>query len=470
MSLATQLLCIDTYLLLLRFIIDFLGEIIKGLPYELDLEIPYVYVRKCYVEMLPLLCESMDELFGDGLVRYKHAIRVTGTPGIGKSYFLAYVWHQLLRMKCNVVASMNSVTIMSHQGGEGYGIITGQDLNQLVETRRDVIYLVDPAKNAVPQPIKHAITILFVSPAEECHGSFCRVSLINLYMPIWEKEELLDCIKKVYPQMKDHFDSRFKKWGGSIRCMSATSTIYEEYEEHLQDFLSDDSLIDILNQTNKNGFLRKHVTKYLWLVPLKVAEKDGVTNYRKISTATFPSEYVSIQVAEKIRSLGILGKDWKVVEDALLLGRVYEVHVMKYLFKVSGGSISAKQISSGPRDKAPEETLPAITAHEVFTNSSVISKPVSGTLYVPLEPNKDGMDFVMPPWVFQITIQKNHKAKNLENIFQQFPSTKKWNACFVVPSARLDEFVTPGLSLYPSIVKKFIIPFDFGSDITGLNE
>lgn len=78
----------------------------------------------------------------------------------------------------------------------------------------------------------------------------------------------------------------------------------------------------------------------------------------------------------------------------------------------------------------------------------VIVEVVHGTLYIP-EGNKPGVDFVMPPWIFQSTIAKNHDVKKLE---------KTSNYRNVIPSCICKTFRFP--NLVPDGAGKFILLFD----------
>ena len=123
--------------------------------------------------------------------------------------------------------------------------------------------------------------------------------------------------------------------------------------------------------------------------------------------------------------------------------------------------LSAKATKMGRIDCATPVDVPAVKKHKVFSTGNKFSSYVDGTLYIPIEPNRTGIDFVMPPWVFQVTLSKNHSAKKLERNLDQFPSVPEWNLCFIIPKVIVNEFKPPNFSAYPSLAKMYKLPVDF---------
>ena len=400
--------------------------------------------------MLILLCKKITLLKKDG--QDDGAIRVTGTPGFGKSFFLGYVRYHLLKANCSVVAFVGTKILLSHKGR------TCRIKYEQFEEIEDVIILADPSKRHL-LPVTGGVTVFFVSPAEGRTGDYPRTNLINIYMPPWEKEELHDCITKVYPDCGDYFEDQYNKWGGSIRCLSRAP--FEESRDNLlDDFLSDKCLVDVVNNTEKTeGILANKIQRYQWLVHMIPTKDDeGNTDYGHFGFS-FPSDFIRLKVAHRIHGLKF---DWKTVGQPKLLGEAYESHVLNSLFKVSQEkyfSVPAELVGK----KNEKENIPAVAGHSVYSSKTKIEQIENCVLYIPIESNRP--DFVMPPWIFQVTIAKSHTAKKLENVFQQFPSVEKWKLCFVLPLAIIEEFSTPRLSLYPSIEAVYKLPFDFPKEL-----
>ena len=432
----------------------FLGQFIPVHKFPEDLRIRTdLYVRKAYEDLFSLLYDTIVYEIED---TYNQAIRITGTPGMGKSYFLGYVWLRLIK-KFHVVVTVGDATITSCKDGS-YEDITGKPLDDYL--KRDVIYLVDPKKGGSPDP-SYAKTVLFVSPSKERVGDFKRVGLINFYMPPWNKSELQICMKKFDDVSEKRCEELFEKWGGSMRIMRISAKKDTSVEEEFRQCLSNQCLLDIINQMNSD-----YLESYQWLVHrIPIQSDDGAIDYQEYN-CDFPSRYIAEKVAERIHHLQV---DWKTVGDSSLLGKAYECHVLKHLFQVSDKVYLSKAAYEVGDPEKKAVYINAVRHHEVFSNQGTID-PKQGTLYIPLESNKAGIDFVMPPWVFQVTISASHSAKRLDKVLNQFPSVSKWKICFIVPSSRIDGFKTPQLSKYDSITEKYKLPFDFGNAIFDTTE
>ena len=81
-------------------------------------------------DLYRLIKERID-VIKEHKTQLNEAIRVTGTPGMGKSYFLGYVWLQLARNGVPVVATVGNKTIISREGGN-YENITGKMLDDFL--------------------------------------------------------------------------------------------------------------------------------------------------------------------------------------------------------------------------------------------------------------------------------------------------------------------------------------------------
>lgn len=181
---------------------------------------------------------------------------------------------------------------------------------------------------------------------------------------------------------------------------------------------------------------------------------DGNTDYTKF-TLNFPSNYIALRVAEVIRSLKC---DPKIVGDSRLLGCAFEAYVLEHILNVSQERFLSVKAENIAKSQTPMVDVPAVKKHEVFPTKSPSKSYHNGTLYIP-EPNRPGIGFVMPPWLFQVTTSKSHSSKKLERTLNQFPSVAKWNLCFVIPGVIGNEF-KPNTSAYPKVAK-YKLPVDF---------
>lgn len=391
-----------------------------------------IYVRKVFVDLLHLIVERIPTLKDNR----DRAITVSGTPGMGKTYFMGFVWNELRKKNDVVVELVDGSMYISRNNGPPTMLREGREI-LTSERGRHLIYLCDPG-NFPPSPT-HALTILFCSPSIKHKGAFSRSNIMNLCMPPWKQEELHECMSLLYIPAMGFFDERFERWGGSIRSMTNWQPWLEvERERLLQEFVTKDTLIDLVNEIS-GDYLSASFEQYQWLVHRMTDTGETIT---KID---FPSQYVKGVLAEAIRNLRT---DWKTSSNSILLGNLYEFHVFQRLLQISDTN-----------DDLAKFNIPAIKKHYFYSNQDVFQHPEASTLYVPIESNKGGCDYVMPSYLFQVTRNKKHDVKALEMLSSQFPSVVEWTIVFVIPSCNLEKFKMDGVRKCPWSYWK--LPFDF---------
>ena len=410
-----------------------------------------VYVRKAYIDLFKIICDQFDFLE----TNHDFAVRITGTPGVGKTFFLGYVLHRLMELrKFTVVAKVKRrAIIFDHESGTCKEIFDNVD-HYLKE---GIIFLVDPDSSYTPAQTE-AITVLFVPPTKVRVGDFSTRNLFSYYMPPWMEEELRDCVAELYSDQLCRFDAQFQKWGGSIRDVACYSNSAEQFRElALDKVLRDKSLIDIVNQVSSDEFQKSELISHQWIVHRIPEEENDYVNY----SCDFPSQYIANKVMCRMRELKL---DWKLVTDMCLLGRLYESEVLESLFRASHQQYLQQEAQKITRGRRASVAIPAVKQQHIYSSRAIFEQHESGTLYIPIERNRPGSDLMMPPWIFQITMAKAHSAKKLDKIFTQFPNVDEWKICFVIPLCIGDEFSAPNLAKYPKIKEKYKLTFDFELD------
>ena len=391
------------------------------------------------------------------------AIRVTGTPGVGKSAFLVYVKKELVKLNKSVFVTMQHRHV-HYLGEEKLTVKADTSMLDLAPTGDRMIHLLDPAAGFHIRPTS-AITILFVSPDKNKYGAFSTDNVIDFYLPPWRLEELIRCCRICYKMEETKVTQLFEKWGGSIRRIvniNFYSHYTDKYEASLSSFLSSTDLLEKINEVESSHLSYDDRSQsYQWVLHRwpKTTE-DGTVNYRYCDL-DFPSQYIKMKIREKLLQYSI---DWKASSgNSTLLGKLYEDEVLKNLFeRISDVSVRYLGHEAEYFGRQPASVqVPVVRSYRMFSNQSIIQEPVKGALYIPVESNKAGIDFIMPPWIFQTTIKKNHDAKQVGNTCKQFPSVKDWNLCFVIPSCVREKFNFPKLDGTANVhVKKYILIFD----------
>ncbi|POM75245.1 LOW QUALITY PROTEIN: Hypothetical protein PHPALM_7680 [Phytophthora palmivora] len=245
-------------------------------PSDLPMETPYMeqvyYVRKCYSEYYDIVLRLLDEQV--------ESVTVTGTPGIGKSVFLAYFFQRYSSQNKEATIITASFTreskmrkVVVWKGGKIVGEAKNQSLpmDELIwktetEVRAQVkqeecvrgmvpkarlLYLYDGPPNDSPVG---AQMVCFTSPNASWFAKLKKTPMRpQLFMPLWDLEELQIAAEEVNLTMSaslwdkvrnerkreiepndglmfaDEIDMRYKIFGGVAReCLSTDASFVRE--------------------------------------------------------------------------------------------------------------------------------------------------------------------------------------------------------------------------------------------------
>ena len=149
---------------------------------------------------------------------------ITGTPGIGKSVFLAYMVAFLVEQGYGIVIQIGQ-KFWSRESGSGKTVARGKTEPKLLEDAKAVL-LADPrgGKDNEIEQRRAGCTIVFTSLRESCYKvPFKQQSNYSerRYMPIWSSEELVKHRKVLFPtyEEKDVINAH-ALLGGSVRWLA----------------------------------------------------------------------------------------------------------------------------------------------------------------------------------------------------------------------------------------------------------
>ena len=149
---------------------------------------------------------------------------ITGTPGIGKSVFLAYMVAFLVEQGYGIVIQIGQ-KFWSRESGSGKTVARGKTEPKLLEDAKAVL-LADPrgGKDNEIEQRRAGCTIVFTSLRESCYKvPFKQQSNYSerRYMPIWSSEELVKHRKVFFPtyEEKDVVNAH-ALLGGSVRWLA----------------------------------------------------------------------------------------------------------------------------------------------------------------------------------------------------------------------------------------------------------
>ncbi|CAB4481093.1 unnamed protein product [Rhizophagus irregularis] len=171
-----------------------------------------LFVRKCYNDLLGIII--------DNIKNGKRDYRLTGNPGIGKTFFGYYLIYDLVKKGKTVIYDVHTM--------ERFVILLGQTVEEVkyldrshdsVEIRiylskPEVWYIVD----GNPPDDSEAITILICSLNRSHYKTFDKRIPVVRYMPPWSWDEINTCRADIFANLKEKkVRELYTKWGGIPR-------------------------------------------------------------------------------------------------------------------------------------------------------------------------------------------------------------------------------------------------------------
>ena len=149
-------------------------------------------VRKCFLEMRKLALEWMEKKLKDH--KLTGVFVITGTPGIGKSVFLAYFAAYLCEKSYNIVIQRGQEW-WSHVSGKA--TTHGKKEPEALLKPQTTVLLFDPfdSEAARLQTRSQGVSFVFTSPGEKCYKTAFKqqvVHSVRCFMPIWTLAELIE--------------------------------------------------------------------------------------------------------------------------------------------------------------------------------------------------------------------------------------------------------------------------------------
>lgn len=417
-----------------------------------DINPSVLFIRKCYDDLLdPIFDEKTRNL------------RITGNPGVGKTFFGYYLLYQLALLdKTTIYDNHNKLHIILFDQKKGYyldRIIHSFEISKYLNNP-DVYRIVD-GKISIKSVAK---TILICSPLKDNHKEFDKFDKPYIrYMPVWSWEEINTCRSKIYEELSiDHVRELYIKWGGIPRYV-LENALNLEIQVQLQeaiDTCSEKIFKYIGGAESKKDVSHKLV--HIWTnIPDEdiVSKADDLTerdedeaevdvpteSKRKPYTKKmilFASDFVGSQVTRKLKT-SILNKLHTDLEETLssgksnqFLGTCFE-QMAHQKFR-NGGIFEVRSLE--PADDQNDHTQNIEGQDEILTFST-IEEIENGKYYQPESKIFPSIDAICAPdKLFQMTTAIRHPIKliGLEKIRSKLARSGKISFYFVVPSQLYD--------------------------------
>ncbi|CAG8576856.1 7163_t:CDS:2, partial [Paraglomus brasilianum] len=378
-------------------------------------------IRQVYSDIIANIQSSVQS----GLY---HRFTITGTPGIGKSYFLLYLLY-VLHLK-------NATIVMKHNVDREFLVFEGnnasitpyyENVTSLL-ANPDTWYLLDTeSPTQVP-----AITILVCSPSPKIYKEFRKMLNSTIrYMPPWTWEEIVKCRDALYTGINDDkLTTLYDHWGGIPRY------VLEKCDDPSQDALLEKAIASA------------DLEKCLWSIGEHKSPEDIshrilhiVTSNYTLTAMKYASPYVAQEIATRFalqqhESLHrfLVASDGDSMTSSLC-GQLFEGYVHNML--KNGGNFDIRKID--------EDTVSSIRfanrTQRLYRTLSNID-PKIDDYWRPIARNFLTFNSLIPTvGLFQITISLHHGAKMavLEE-WKKIVGHRKFVLYFVVPESIFEKF------------------------------
>ncbi|RGB27176.1 hypothetical protein C1646_769459 [Rhizophagus diaphanus] len=362
-----------------------------------------LFIRKCYLDL-------EDVVFDNKITK----LRITGNPGIGKTYFGYYLLYLLALRDVTVVYDNHkeSNPIVFESGKNAF--ISNSEMIKLYLQKSKVWYIVDGKE---PKSVD-AKTILICSPKRDYYKKFDNYEgvVTARFMPIWSWEEIKKCRKGLY---NDEVEKKlakdlFLKWGGIPRYVL----------EKAKDITSQQKLDDAILDCDMDIF------KYI-----------GESSVERTTTShMIVHNYVNLPVSDDDE----LNEDElnQCTPDQLKLDRYGDPPYTKTILRFASNYVRKRvteQLEENIRARLRKFDVRPLDEYDDGDANDADAK-------VDLEKNFPSLDSVIAPnRVFQMTVSKVHpiKMNGLKLLYDKFGGNSADHLIyyyFVVPERIYDKY------------------------------
>ncbi|CAI2169028.1 4398_t:CDS:1 [Funneliformis geosporum] len=369
-----------------------------------------MYIRKSYCDLFEQIRGAVK---GAGII-------ISGTPGIGKSFFAVYLLYQA---RCNgipvIYQQPNVIETYVLDGDKCYSYNgTVSDVALKMKDRSLIWYIVD---GKVPEHMRmfwNIITILVCSPAREYYKELEKEGVL-IYMPLWDVDELekgfyctlgpSDKIEEEYEKMW----SKVKQWGPIPRAVFYHNRLLPilNHEKEMYDIEKLEKLDVALGRCNMDV-----IRKTIWAV---ATGSDNISHrIIHINTLNYLSSsyiFASVYVEERIMNKIMTEEKQKLKEFLQASEGEGQISPMRRtLFEgvahrclQNGGTFTVRSLEN--KTSLPLSIVLQQRPVKWFRNIQDISPDHYNR---PIARNFPSSDAIFPSdYIFQITNSKNHAIK-----------------------------------------------------------
>lgn len=394
-----------------------------------------MYVRACY----PVICNGiMKKTTAD--TAWKAS--VTGTPGIGKSYFLFYLLWRLLQKKKRVLLICHPETVYYDDKGGVFELSSFPNKTDHSFWSVDLWCLFDCKFKTIADlatiPMSRCRCVLSSSPRRAILNDFAKEPVpFEIFMPLWLETELALLAQKSYPNLGNSWRTRFSVLGGIPRHV--LSVVKKKAETMVTEACATCSLDDCLKAIGST------ISEKTPEVVHCLVHKDSVSPYTDYRMK-FASDFVLDCLVRKHgndakhKMQGLLASCEDNPLIASFCGKIYEPYALGVLKE--GGQFHCRELSSGRAAKPREVFMLHIPAsEEIQPVAKLEENQLPHLLYVPINKNYTAFDAWKPGFgALQVTVGEKHdiRGKPQEELMKLGKEGNK--LYWILPPTRFSSF------------------------------
>ncbi|GIL61075.1 hypothetical protein Vafri_15463 [Volvox africanus] len=391
-------------------------------------------VRHCYRGIFDRMMELRSS---NGMSRFL----ITGTPGIGKSFFAVVLMGWLVQEKgvSTIILDFDGLKYLFTTNGTDIKVEMGSEMDFIEEVNDPKTWWIVDTGTAFRRP---ASTVLLASPDRQRYKEFLKFQgTTTLFMPIWTDDEIKECRIRLYPHLSDAtVRDLVWKWGNIPRYV-LEKAMETPAQNSLKEALEQCEWQDVINCIVAPDSA-PHTSH-------KLVHFEVVGNHYDQKVMKPASPYVMEEMERKagtdhIRQLqSLIHLSMGKPALAATAGLFFERYAHRRLQE--GGSFQVRQLGApktahSSEDKVIPFELQCAGVHKLYKLEEV-RQQVNEIYCVPPSHNFPAVDSIMQPeFLFQITTTQKSKVPldGLLAAARQLHGTPK--LCFVVPSQIFKEY------------------------------
>lgn len=394
-------------------------------------------VRDCFVKMRVEAMKWLDARLNSesrtGL------FVITGTPGIGKSIFLAYMAGFLAEKNYGIVIQRGQEW---WSRADGKIVAHGEEKPVTLLKRAETVLLFDPIggenKTAL-QNRDRGCTMIFTSPSRSSYHSAYNQQRVHSdvrFMPVWTKEEVQSFKRDLFAPdpSEESVNQAYSSLGGTVRLLQQHLTKKESVENIVEDYMGGISIAEL-----------KRVANLAVSSPARMdnadAENGGKLSYLFQMSTSEDFKTATVRFLDSQVVVGLLEKKLEIRRKQERLEFINTFMSMRPLGTVVGTFFEKHVKQELTSDKAMALTLTGIGATKGITitvpnkeeevkKASGLTEMLPDRLYCPSSKTFPAADFFfvvetkksdgMTLWLLQITKATEHsfKLKALQDVMK----------------------------------------------------